>query len=370
MIELPIHVLQCTTRLSAGGVQTFLVNYAKHMDPTKVIFDFAVQTKVPQIYDNVVKSLGGNIYYSRPVSSQLGYFEDIKNICKKHSEIKIVHSHLNYRNYLPLLAAKSANVPVRISHSHSSYLAQSKLKHVARNVFQTFLPLFATDYWGCSQKANQWLYGKRANKAKVVNNAIETEKYHFNIDTRKRQRELLGIEDDCTAIVHVGTFGEAKNHEFLIKLFSDYHKLNQSSKLFLCGDGPLRPQIEKQIEDLNLETSVILLGMINDIPDVLMAADVFVFPSLYEGFSISLVEAESTGIPAVASTACIEADFNKNCIICEGFDSKKWIYAIERAQSISFERKSGAYYAANAGFDINIEAKRLEKMYMQCLENG
>lgn len=368
MMREPVHILQATTKMGIGGVQTFLMNYARLMDPSRVVFDFAVQTKEPQVYDEEIQSMGGMIYPVRPMTSQLEYYRDIVRICKEHPEIKIVHSHLNYRNYLPLLAAKKARVSVRISHSHTCYISESRLKQIARKMFQLCLPLFSTDYWGCSKKANEWLYGCRVSKAIIIQNAIDIEKYRFDTSVRKRLRQELGLDDNCTAIVHVGTFGKIKNQQFLIKLFSEYHKRRPSSKLLLCGDGDTRPMIEEQIGRLQLNDSVLLLGMVTNVPEVLMAADVFVLPSLYEGFALSLVEAQASGLPAVSSAAAAEAIFMNNCQVCVGFDTTKWMDAIDRVYTIPTDRGAAADETIKAGFDIRTEAKNIQNMYIQRVE--
>ena len=125
--EEPIHILHFTTKLGTGGVQSFLVNYAKHMDPERVVFDFAVQTDKEQRCDAEMRAHGGRIFPIHSMTASLTkYFWDVYHLCKNHPEISVAHSHLNYRNVVPLLAARLAGVPIRISHSHNAYEAASK----------------------------------------------------------------------------------------------------------------------------------------------------------------------------------------------------------------------------------------------------
>ena len=362
-----IHVLQCTTKLCTGGVQTFLTDYLSNIDRDKIIFDFAVQTNEPQRYDDDMRNLGCRIFPVTPMKrSQYQYYRDIVDICKNHPEIQIVHSHMNFRNFLPLLAAKRAGVTRRISHSHNSYEASGVMKRIARNMYQLLLSTFATDYWGCSEKANKWLYGRYAKESIVIHNAIPVERYKFDKIIREKQRKMLGLSENEVAIVHIGTFGMAKNHKFLIDMFSKYQKIHTNTKLLLCGDGGLRSDIKKQVADNNLDKSVIMLGMVSNVSEILMASDVFVLPSLFEGLPISTIEAQASGLPCVVSGAVPnEAIFKNNVIKCFGFKIDKWVQSIEEVQRFPKERGTkDIMLATKAGFNIENEAERLERLYL------
>ena len=361
----PVHVLHITTHLGTGGVQSFLVNYAQNINTKKVVFDVAVQTTEPQRYDDVIESAGGMIYPVRLMTkSPIGFFLDIYKICKQHPEIQIVHSHLNYRNFLALFATKCANVPIRISHSHSAYEAKNKAKELARWIYQFLLPLFATDYWGCSEKANQWLYGTKRQNTVVIHNCIDAEKYRFNLSVRDRKRTSLNLTENDLVLVHVGTFGDAKNHMFLLRMFAKYLEKHESANLILCGDGPNRKKIESEIQRLKIGPNVKMLGMVHNIEEILIASDVFVLPSLYEGLPLSAVEAQASGLACVVSAAVPEeAIFMRNCCVCDQFDSDKWIDLIDKVYNMSMDRGAGYKLAKEAGFDILSETQRLEKLY-------
>lgn len=364
----PIRVLHCTTKLGTGGVQSFLRSYAAYMDPQQVVFDFAVQTNTPQQYDQEISALGGKIFHVHPMrDSVVKYFFDIYKVCKTNPEIVVIHSHLNFRNFIPLLAARMAGVKVRISHSHSCYESKSIVKAVARKIFQLCLPLFATECWGCSEKANSWLYGSDKADCAIVHNAISVDTYAFDERVRTDIRNTMSLKNNLV-LIHVGTFGAAKNHEFLLALFSVLKQRRENAKLLLCGDGPLRENIEKKISELKLGDAVILLGMTNNISELLMAADVFVLPSLYEGLPLSAVEAQASGIPCVVSNSVpSEAIFMRNVCVCSQFDAPLWCSAIEKVFSCSTERCGGAKAAREAGYDTSIEAAKLQNLYLSCV---
>ncbi len=364
-----IEVLCVTTKLCFGGVQTFLINNVKPLLKHDVRMNFVVQATEPQQFDKYVESLGCKIFRVTPLEvSKFKFMRDIRRIIKHHPEIQIIHSHQNFANTYSLLAAHS--LPVRISHAHSCYAPSSFANRMIKGVFKLALPFIATDYWGCSDKAVKWLYGKHSagNKCKVIKNAIDTKRFSYNPEIRERVRKQLGIEEKSIVWCHVGSFGAAKNHVFLIKLFKAYSDRHPMAKLILCGDGNNRSQIEAQIKKLGLDTNVFLLGNRPNTEDYLNAADLFVFPSLYEGFSLSMLEAQSTGIPCVTSEAvpqqCI---LNPNVISLKNFDIQEYINAADEVLKMDFPRKNGSEKICETGFHIQAEAARLATLYKQAL---
>ncbi len=287
-----IDVLCVTTKLGIGGVQTFLINNVEPLLRRGIRLNFVVQTNEKQCYDDYIRSLGCKIFPVVPIGeSKIGFMRGIHKILKKNPSISIIHAHQNFANVYSLLAARS--LPVRISHAHSSYASTSLFNRIIKWGFKQCLPLIATDYWACSDKAAEWLYGRHAksSRSEIIKNAIDTSRFLFNLNVRENIRRELGIADK-TVWCHIGTFGEAKNHVFLLDLFKSYHNRNINSHLILCGDGNLRNVIEDKINSLGLSDVVTMLGNISNAEAYLSASDVFVFPSLYEGFPLSMLEAQ------------------------------------------------------------------------------
>lgn len=360
-----IEVLCVATKLCIGGVQTFLINNVRPLLEYGIRMNFVVQTTEPQQFDDYVLSMGCKIFRVTPLEvSKLRFMRDIRRIIKTNPKIKIIHSHQNFANTYSLLAAHA--LPVRISHAHSCYAPSSFANKLIKEIFKFSLPFIATDYWGCSDKAVKWLYGRRSNsnKCKVIKNAIDTERFSYNEETRTRIRKQLSINRESIVWCHVGTFGEAKNHHFLIQLFKKYSDACPSAKLILCGDGDNRKQIESHIQELGLTDKVILLGKVSNAEDYLNAADVFVFPSLYEGFPLSVLEAQSTGIPCITSLAVPkECVLNPNVIRLSDYDFEQYISNINSVIEMDFPRDRGGESIRENGFDIKTEAARIAKLY-------
>ena len=173
---------------------------------------------------------------------------------------------------------------------------------------------------------------------------------------------------DKTVLCHVGTFGEAKNHLFLLDIFKTYHDVNRSSHLLLCGNGPLRNLIEDKIEKLQLKNDVSLLGNVNNAEDYLTASDIFIFPSLFEGFALSVLEAQSTGIPCITSNAVPEqCIINPNLLRVIEYNVSDYLNAIDIVSKIEFDRNQGVNNIIASGLDMETEAARIEKLYKASL---
>ena len=365
----PIRILQFTTKLAAGGVQTFLMNYSDHMDNSKVVFDYVVQTESVCEYDQRVEKMGGIIYRVTSMEkSVLGYMRDVYKVLKQHPEYKIVHAHLNYRNILPLLVAKIVGVPVRITHSHNNYKASNFIKRIQRKLFRILLPLVATDYWACSNGAGEWLYGKRNvknRKVKIIPNAIDISQYSYSKKIREEMRQKLNLTDK-NVWLHVGMFGRAKNHGFLLKLFRDYLKKDNSAVLLLCGEGKEEEYIRHKIEELALKNYVMMLGLVGDVYKYMMAADVLVFPSLYEGLPLVIVESEATGLSCVVSSAIPEEIIcNQNVRRCKGWESEIWLKEIDSVLNTNLNRINQLSNIKKLGYDLVEASMKLQSYYLE-----
>lgn len=299
-----IRVLHVLGGLARGGAETMVMNLYRAIDRTQVQFDFIIHTEEHQAYYDEIISLGGRIY-SFPAFNGKNYFKMKtlwKNFFKDHPEYKILHSHVRSYASLYLPIAKKAGLKT-IIHSHSTSNGKG-LSSVVKRIMQYPLRWQADHFFGCSKEAGEWLFGKKvvnSEKYHILQNAIDTDQYRFNLEVRKEYREQLGLGDKKT-FIHVGRFHPAKNHTFLLNLFAEIQKRNPNTVLLLAGDGELRSAIEKQIADLHIQDSVKLLGSRSDVPKLLQAADCFLFPSLWEGFGMVAVEAQAAGLPCICNT--------------------------------------------------------------------
>ena len=129
----------------------------------------------------------------------------------------------------------------------------------------------------------------------------------------------------------------------------------------LVGDGILKDEIVNKIKQYKLEEKVILTGAISDVNKYYSAMDCFVFPSLSEGLPLTLIEAQTNGLPIIASDGIsVESDIT-NTICFEKLNSKKWLVDLNEIDKV--KRNDNLNKVIESGFDINDTTKLLEKEY-------
>lgn len=299
----PIRVLQVFGCMNRGGAETMIMNLYRHVDKSKIQFDFIVHTDEEGAYDKEIKQLGGNIYRvpRYTVRNHVAYVKAWQSFFKLHTEYKIMHSHIRSTASIYLPIAKR-NKLVTIVHSHSTS-SGSGIASILKNIYQYPLRYQADYYFACSKIAGIWLFGKKVTDQDnfiVLKNAIETEKFMYNEEFRRKIRSELKIEDKFV-VGHVGRFNFPKNHPFIIDIFKEVVERHPESVLLLVGEGEERQKIEDKVAKQNLQNKVIFAGVREDIPQLLNAMDVFLFPSLFEGLPVSLIEAQANDLQIFAS---------------------------------------------------------------------
>lgn len=363
----PIRILHVVTYMGRGGLETMLMNYYRHIDRNKVQFDFLVHRDFEADYDQEIEELGGRIYrVSRLIPWSKKYRLELKKFFQTHPEYKIVHVHQDCLSSVALQCAKECGVTHRIAHSHSSN-QDKNIKYLIKKHYMKQIPMYATDLFACGEEAGEWMF--RTTEFLVLNNAIDTKKYIYNSEKAEKSRESFGILRDAYVVGHVGRFAATKNHEFLVKVFVQLQKKEVNARLLLVGDGELHEQIEKQVKDLGVADKVIFTGVRSDVEELLQAMDVFVFPSIYEGLPVSLIEAQAAGLPCVISDKvpleCIKTDLVQQ--ISLDVDMKEWTQRILSVKNQA--RKNYSKEIENAGFDIVSNAKWLEDYYIGLLSD-
>lgn len=364
-----IRVLHIVTKMNLGGLENMIMNYYRNIDRNKIQFDFLVQGGERGEFDDEIIELGGKIFNVNRINFFKPYLyeKEVYAFLKEHPEYEIVHSHINAFSKLSLSAAKKANVPNRLAHSHISKL-DFNLKNLYKNFIKIGINKYATEKLACSQIAGEWLYGKNSDFL-IFNNAIDIDRFKYNEEKRNRIRKELGISEQEIVVGHVGRFCEQKNHKFLIDIFKEYQKNETNSKLLLVGDGHLRNDIEKQIADLNIEDKVILIGNKKNVEDYYNTMDLFLFPSLFEGLPLTVIEAQINGLTCVSSKDVVtnEVDVTNHVkFISLKEDAKKWselINELELARYCEIDK------IKEAGYDVKFEANKLADLYKNLFKN-
>lgn len=231
----PIRVAQIVGKMNGGGVEAVVMNYYRHIDRSKVQFDFLVDSDSTLLPREEIESLGGRVFEIPPYQHVIEYQRELHRLFKQEGW-KIVHSHINALSVFPLRAAKKAGVPVRIAHSHSTSGKGEYAKNALKSVLKTQSNRYPTHLFACSKFSGEWLFGKAAH-FEVVYNAIDLDRFRFNVEARAEARADLGLVGDQFVIGHVGRFTAQKNHAFLIDVFTEVAKRRDDAVLLLVGTG-------------------------------------------------------------------------------------------------------------------------------------
>lgn len=351
--------------MSTGGIESHVMNYYREIDKNKYIIDFLVHGNKEGIFDEEIRSFGGKIY-NVPIKSEnfRGNIIEIHKILR-NNKYDIIHTHMDAMNLIPLIIAKINNVKVRISHSHNTnHLTNSKIKYSINELARKLAVLFATHYAACSSDAGKWLFGnKKIKQVKIIKNAINLDSYKFNLEKRENKRKELKVSNSLV-IGHIGRFDYQKNHDFLLDIFSEIVKLKNDSHLILVGSGHLEKKINSKIQSLNLQNKVSLVGSKTCVTEMLNAMDVFLFPSLFEGLGMVLIEAQANGLPAIISDTIpqeVIMDSERIEMLSLEGNHQQWAMKV-----ISFSEKGRSDILntlTREGYSIENETKQLEDYY-------
>lgn len=366
-MEKVVRVAQIIGDMVGGGVEAVVMNYYRHIDRTKVQFDFIIHDTSTHVPQEEIERLGGRIFYIPNYKKISSYKKALLKIFKENN-YDIVHSHMNTLSVFSLKIAKKAGVKVRISHSHSTSNKKEWKRNIIKNLLRPFSKKYATQYFACSELAGRWLFGDKAfdnGEVTIINNAIDIEKFKFNNDLRETVRKELNIKDKFV-IGHIGRFMQQKNHSFLIDIFNEVQKRRKNAVLLLLGDGPLMEEINAKVNALGITEKVIFMGNLTNPEKYYNAMDCFVFPSLYEGLGMVCIEAQVNGLPCIVSTEVPQdvkilpktnfVDLNANLSL--------WVEQTINIENDVFNRKAAYESFENSKYNIVSECKKLDNYYL------
>ncbi len=368
-----IRVLQVNIENEGGNGAFSLVRYLYYFLKEDFIFDFFTMSKFMDdaVYRDIVND-GGKCFSANLRSNKLlGHiklpFVFYKYLKKNKYKIVHIHSEVAYKHFLYAIAARCAKVDKIIIHSHSSNIDGNNkgVKLVCHKILKSWVNRLGTYFLACSIPAAEWMFDDKvrsSNRFKLLHNGIDPRKYKFSEEKRIVARNKLGVENKIV-IGHVGALKWVKNQQYLLEILSNIH--DETFVLILIGDGEDK---EKLVEDsirLGVEKQVLFLGSRTDVAELLHAIDVFVFPSFFEGIPMAMIEAQTVGIPIVASDV-INRDImvNENIsFISINDDSSVWIREIQKIKSMHLKEKG---YASiyNSKYNIKNSAKILRAVYL------
>ena len=364
-----IRILHSVSNMDRAGIETMLMNYYRHIDRSKIQFDFLCNKTKPGDYDKEILELGGRIFHS-PGLNPIKFFEYdkfMKELFENNPEIKIMHSHNGELAYQSLRGAYKYGIKTRICHAHNTKI-EPNLKKPLKLLYKTQLKKVANNFWGCGTDAVRFYFGDEVVKEKkyfILHNAIEVNKFIYNENKRIELRNKMGLQNKFV-IGNVGRFMEQKNHDFILNLFRIILDKESNAILMLIGAGELMEKIKKQAKELNIEKSVMFMGNIPNVNEMYQVMDVFLLPSLFEGLPVVGIEAQTAGLKCFFSdvvTNEVKITDNVHYLSLRDDSIDKWAYEILKERD--YKRNDMSKNVINAGYSIADEARKLEKKYLK-----
>ena len=379
MGERPVKILQVQIGgKTFSGVASYLYQYYKNMDHSLVRYDFLFcrDNSMELVKDDPILK-DSKFYVLNAVKGKSNDYLAIKRgvnrILKEEKyDAVVVNTSIVAVIYACMLATKGIKKTKFIAHAHNTDLVLGKYSLRAKLLLlsKTLDALMRNrirrdaDYlFACSEAAAEMTFGKDAvkmEKCKLVKNAIDTDSFKFDLNTRNKVRNSLHTLEVSHVYGNVGSFCKRKNQSFLIKVFGLIHKREPNSELWLVGDGSDRGMLEAQIKDLDLQDSIKILGQRSDVNELMQGMDYFVFPTLSEGLGIVAIEAQAAGLPTVVSDG-VPQDvlISDRAVMLELAKGENyWADCIEKLH-ISNNRNETKEMIIKEGFDIKKEAAEL-----------
>lgn len=259
-----------------------------------------------------------------------------------------------------------------ITHSHGSSFEE-------KNIIIRWV-LLAMHYWNrkkylkmvdipccCSFKSAQWFYGKnyvKKHDVYFIKNGVDFQSYRYNSDVRKKYRKELEVDDDTLVLFHAGRLTQVKNQRKLFEILQALLSKGNKALLMIAGVGELHDELLEYASELGINHFVRFLGMRDDVNSIMQAADVFLLPSFHEGFPVTIVEAQSAGLPCLVSASLSrEIDITQSVIfIPVEARAEEWSNAIETFDSE--KRYEISSLVKQRGYDIVDVANEFKKKFL------
>jgi len=362
-----IRILHSVSNMDRAGLETMLMNYYRKMDRSKIQFDFVCNKKKLGAYDEEIRQMGGRIFRSPGLNPlKFGsYINFFKKLVRENPEYKVLEVHNETLGYYALVAGRLAGIKTRIFHAHASSIDKD-YKYPLKAACKPMIKHHDCLHFTCSKKAARFFYGDKIvdnNDFTIIKNAIDIDRFNYNIEVRDRMRKENGL-DGKLVIGHIGRFMGVKNHAYVLRIFKAIKDRKPDAVLVLLGEGSLMDNIRCRAESMGLADSVKFIGNVGNANEWYQAFDVFVLPSINEGLPVVGIEAQAAGLPCLFSdTISKELGItDRACFLSIYGDPEVW--ADKALEMVKEERRVMEREITEAGYDINVEAAKLQEMYI------
>ena len=363
---------------NVSGIDAYLSEAYRGIDHSEVVYDLLFRYESPfgpaELHERFP---GSNVHelgvpeHGNPVVRQ---FKELRAIWRFFSRNRYQVIEINMASTFmciqAALVAKVFGVSARIMHSHGAAFGEPRHKRVLKRAFTPLLVRLGTEYWSCAEEPARYLYGEAVVAQKRwlwVKNPVDTDRFVFDPIARATKREELGLGSEL-AVCIVGRLSEEKNHLFGIQVFRELRRLRPAARLFIVGGGPLQGRLEAAVAEAGLSAAVEFLGQRRDLDQLYSAFDLLLAPSLREGFPVTALEAQASGLPGLVSPAYpTEARFSPSMqALPLSVPSEEW--AVRAVELCNGRRESYAEEIKEAGFTAEAIGEQLEREYRRISE--
>ncbi len=361
-------------KMNSGGKKSLVMDYYRHIDRTKVQFDFICDADSNSVPEEEILSLGGRVFIIPPYSRILSNMRAMGKILRENN-YSIIHAYNSTMNLFPMFVGKLCGIPIRINESISMGHKADR-KNILKTILKPFTKCFSTHYMAVGEECGRWQFGNKTydkGLVSVFRSAIDTNEEWFSSMLRTETRKKLGLEGNLT-VGHIGRITAQKNPLFLIDIFNEIQKKEPAARLLLIGDGDLREKMIDKVKKSGLDEKVIYLGRREDIKQFYCAMDCFLLPSLYEGIPVVGLESQCSGLPVFFSTQ-VPSESGPCSDLVSFIDleqsPEKWAEIIlNNTKSLMPSRASHSQQLKEKGFDCSLEAVRLQDYYFELLKKA
>jgi len=302
---LKVRVLHIIGAMDPGGIEIWLLNLLKYIDQDLLEFHFCTFGPKPGLFAGEVKRLGGRMRPCPRALNPLSFSRRFRKILRE-GNYDTVHSHVTLFSGAVLRWAQAEGISMRIAHSHITQDdkpgTQARLHY--RRIMKSWIWRFATHGLAVSKPAACNLFGEdweADGRFRVLPYGIDLRPF-VEPAIREEIRRELGIPLTSAVVGHVGRFDPQKNHRFLLEIARAVLTKRPDVDFLLIGDGPLRSEMETRVRQMGLSHKIHFAGIRTDVPRLMLGAmDLFLFPSLYEGFGLCVMEAQAAGLRCLVS---------------------------------------------------------------------
>lgn len=351
-------ILCIVASMDTGGAETFLMKIFRKIDKKEFQMDFCVGADRKGYYDDEIIRLGGNIHkVTMKSKSIVSFYRELKSLILANRYDCVMRIGASSFTAIDLWIAKSCGVKCRILRSsNAGTLQDAGIHRIIHKLLRRPLTSVATVKIAPSVLAGEYTFGKKAADKDLIllKNGLNISNFTFLPADRQAVRERYGLNDK-TVVGHIGRFNIQKNHDYLIEVFQQFVSLHPDSCLLLVGNGERLGEVKKAIIERGIEDKVIFAGVCSNVPQLLMAMDILVFPSLYEGMPNVVIEAQTTGLPCIISDTITEEAIVTDLVTMKSIhaDPKEWTDAMDIALQAHKDRAAYASKMRENGYDID-----------------